>query len=92
MLAKGDTYCDERCWEFLPPWVKARQSLPEVGYEHQNGQGGVCARTEQAPTFNTEVGLYVTGGKLPALVESHFERLIESGGTDRLKVTHLGAI
>jgi phosphatidylserine/phosphatidylglycerophosphate/cardiolipin synthase-like enzyme len=35
--------------------------------------------TEYAFTINMELGLLVTGGDLPAQVERHFERLIESG-------------
>jgi len=35
--------------------------------------------TEYAFTINMELGLLVTGGKLPGQVERHFERLIESG-------------
>jgi len=35
--------------------------------------------TEYAFTINMELGLLVTGGKLPAQVERHFERLIEAG-------------
>jgi phosphatidylserine/phosphatidylglycerophosphate/cardiolipin synthase-like enzyme len=35
--------------------------------------------TEYAFTINMELGLLVTGGKLPGQVERHFERLIEAG-------------
>jgi phosphatidylserine/phosphatidylglycerophosphate/cardiolipin synthase-like enzyme len=35
--------------------------------------------TEYAFTINMELGLLVTGGKLPGQVEQHFERLIETG-------------
>ena len=35
--------------------------------------------TDYAFTINMELGLLVTGGKVPAQVERHFERLIESG-------------
>ena len=35
--------------------------------------------TEYAFTINMELGLLVTGGKLPEQVERHFERLIEAG-------------
>jgi phosphatidylserine/phosphatidylglycerophosphate/cardiolipin synthase-like enzyme len=35
--------------------------------------------TEYAFTINMELGLLVTGGKLPGQVERHFERLIEVG-------------
>jgi phosphatidylserine/phosphatidylglycerophosphate/cardiolipin synthase-like enzyme len=35
--------------------------------------------TEYAFTINMELGLLVTGGKLPSQVERHFERLIEVG-------------
>lgn len=35
--------------------------------------------TEYAFTINMELGLLVTGGKLPEQVERHFERLIEGG-------------
>jgi phosphatidylserine/phosphatidylglycerophosphate/cardiolipin synthase-like enzyme len=35
--------------------------------------------TEYAFTINMELGVLVTGGSLPALVQEHFDRLIESG-------------
>ncbi len=35
--------------------------------------------TEYAFTINMELGLLVTGGKLPGQVQEHFERLIEVG-------------
>ena len=35
--------------------------------------------TEYAFTINMELGLLVTGGKLPGQVERHFERMIEIG-------------
>jgi phosphatidylserine/phosphatidylglycerophosphate/cardiolipin synthase-like enzyme len=35
--------------------------------------------TEYAFTINMELGLLVTGGKLPGHVERHFERLVEGG-------------
>jgi phosphatidylserine/phosphatidylglycerophosphate/cardiolipin synthase-like enzyme len=35
--------------------------------------------TEYAFTINMELGLLLTGGKLPGEVERHFERLIEAG-------------
>jgi phosphatidylserine/phosphatidylglycerophosphate/cardiolipin synthase-like enzyme len=35
--------------------------------------------TDYACTINMELGLLVTGGKLPGQVERHFERLIEAG-------------
>jgi phosphatidylserine/phosphatidylglycerophosphate/cardiolipin synthase-like enzyme len=35
--------------------------------------------TEYAFTINMELGVLVTGGKLPGQVERHFERLIEVG-------------
>jgi phosphatidylserine/phosphatidylglycerophosphate/cardiolipin synthase-like enzyme len=35
--------------------------------------------TEYAFTINMELGMLMTGGKLPSRVESHFERLIEIG-------------
>jgi phosphatidylserine/phosphatidylglycerophosphate/cardiolipin synthase-like enzyme len=35
--------------------------------------------TEYAFTINMELGLLVTGGKLPGMIERHFERLVEVG-------------
>ena len=35
--------------------------------------------TEYAFTINMELGLLVTGGKLPGMVERHFERLVQVG-------------
>ena len=35
--------------------------------------------TEYAFTINMELGLLITGGKLPGQIDKHFERLIENG-------------
>jgi phosphatidylserine/phosphatidylglycerophosphate/cardiolipin synthase-like enzyme len=35
--------------------------------------------TEYAFTINMELGVLVTGGKLPAQVQEHFERLVDTG-------------
>ena len=35
--------------------------------------------TEYAFSINMELGMLVTGGKLPGQVEQHFRRLIETG-------------
>ena len=35
--------------------------------------------TEYAFTINMELGVLVTGGKLPGQVQEHFDRLIEAG-------------
>jgi phosphatidylserine/phosphatidylglycerophosphate/cardiolipin synthase-like enzyme len=35
--------------------------------------------TEYAFTTNMELGLLITGGKLPIQVEAHFDRLIAKG-------------
>lgn len=35
--------------------------------------------TEHAFTINMELGLLVTGGRLPGQVEDHFDKMIESG-------------
>jgi len=40
--------------------------------------------TDYAFTINMELGLLVTGGKLPEHVERHFERLIEAGQLTRV--------
>ncbi len=40
--------------------------------------------TEYAFTINMELGLLVTGGKLPQQVDRHFERLIETGQVSRV--------
>src|SRR6516164_3907417 len=40
--------------------------------------------TEYAFTLNMELGLLITGGSLPGQVESHFDRLIETGVLARL--------
>ena len=40
--------------------------------------------TDYAFTINMELGLLVTGGRLPAQVEQHFERLIQNGQLDRV--------
>ncbi len=40
--------------------------------------------TEYAFTINMELGLLVTGGKLPSKVEQHFERLVEVGNFHRV--------
>jgi phosphatidylserine/phosphatidylglycerophosphate/cardiolipin synthase-like enzyme len=40
--------------------------------------------TEYAFTINMELGVLVTGGKLPAQVQEHFERLISNGTLARV--------
>jgi phosphatidylserine/phosphatidylglycerophosphate/cardiolipin synthase-like enzyme len=40
--------------------------------------------TEYAFTINMELGLLVTGGKLPGMVERHFEQLVEVGSFVRV--------
>jgi phosphatidylserine/phosphatidylglycerophosphate/cardiolipin synthase-like enzyme len=40
--------------------------------------------TEYAFTINMELGLLVTGGRLPMQVEQHFERMIENGDFERV--------
>jgi phosphatidylserine/phosphatidylglycerophosphate/cardiolipin synthase-like enzyme len=40
--------------------------------------------TEYAFTINMELGLLVTGGKLPSQVQQHFDRLINSGELHRI--------
>jgi phosphatidylserine/phosphatidylglycerophosphate/cardiolipin synthase-like enzyme len=40
--------------------------------------------TEYAFTINMELGLLVTGGKLPGQVERHFERLIANGDFEKV--------
>ncbi len=40
--------------------------------------------TEYAFTINMELGVLVTGGKLPGQVERHFARLIEAGQLARI--------
>ena len=41
--------------------------------------GEMPAATEYAFTINMELGVLVTGGKLPAHVQEHFDQLIEVG-------------
>ncbi len=40
--------------------------------------------TEYAFTINMELGLLLTGGKLPGQVERHFDRLVEAGQLERV--------
>lgn len=40
--------------------------------------------TEYAFTINMELGLLVTGGKLPGQVERHFDRLVEAGQLEKV--------
>ena len=40
--------------------------------------------TEYAFTINMELGLLVTGGKLPQQVEEHFDRLMATGTLARV--------
>ena len=40
--------------------------------------------TEYAFTINMELGVLVTGGKLPTQVERHFDRLVEVGQLEKV--------
>ena len=87
LLALGDnaaTACSVFYW---PQENRARDDNGKIGILHvkcavADGHRMFLSSanfTEYAFTINMELGLLVTGGKLPGQAERHFERLVENG-------------
>ena len=92
LLALGDTVASACSVYYWPQANRSRDDNGKIGILHVK-----CAiadgnrlflssanLTEYAFTINMELGLLVTGGKLPGRVERHFERLVESSQLSRV--------
>jgi phosphatidylserine/phosphatidylglycerophosphate/cardiolipin synthase-like enzyme len=87
LLALGPTVA-ARCSVFLWPLeMRARDDSGKLGILHvkcavADGRWLFLSSanlTEYAFTLNMELGLLITGGDLPAQVEAHFDRMIQTG-------------
>ena len=87
LLALGESVASACSVYFWPQENRARDDNGKIGILHvkcavADGHRMFLSSanfTEYAFTINMELGLLVTGGKLPAQVERHFEKLIEAG-------------
>lgn len=95
LLALGDNVasaCSVYCW---PQEKRPKDGNGKIGILHvkcavADGRQLFLSSanfTDYAFTINMELGLLVTGGKLPGQVERHFERLIQNGQLDRVERT-----
>jgi phosphatidylserine/phosphatidylglycerophosphate/cardiolipin synthase-like enzyme len=77
---------------YWPKEQRARDSSGKLGILHvkcvvADGQWVFLSSanlTDYAFTINMELGLLITGGDLPARIERHFDRLIDSGTLEKL--------
>lgn len=87
LLALGDNVASAASVYYWPQENRAKDDNGKIGILHvkcavADGQRlflSSANMTDYAFTINMELGLLVTGGKLPGQVERHFERLIEAG-------------
>ncbi len=87
LLALGDNVASACSVYYWPQENRAKDDNGKIGILHvkcavADGRQMFLSSanfTEYAFTINMELGLLVTGGKLPAQVERHFERLIQMG-------------
>ena len=87
LLALGDKVASACSVYYWPQEKRARDDNGKVGILHVKCAVADGHRlflssanlTEYAFTINMELGLLVTGGKLPGQVERHFERLVTAG-------------
>ena len=87
LLALGDNVASACSVYYWPQENRAKDDNGKIGILHvkcavADGHRMFLSSanfTEYAFTINMELGLLVTGGKLPRQVERHFERLIEVG-------------
>lgn len=92
LLALGDTVASACSVYYWPHQSRPKDDNGKIGILHvkcavADGQQMFLSSanlTEYAFAINMELGLLLTGGKLPAHVERHFERLIEVGTLIRL--------
>lgn len=87
LLALGESVASACSVYFWPQESRARDDNGKVGILHVKCAVADAHRlflssanlTEYAFTINMELGLLVTGGKLPGRVEQHFEQLLANG-------------
>lgn len=87
LLALGDNVASACTVYYWPQESRAKDDNGKLGILHvkcavADGQRMFLSSanfTEYAFTITMELGLLVTGGKLPGQVERHFERLVTSG-------------
>lgn len=87
LLALGDKVASACSVYYWPQENRAKDDNGKIGILHvkcavADGHRMFLSSanfTEYAFTINMELGLLVTGGKLPGQVERHFERLIQNG-------------
>jgi phosphatidylserine/phosphatidylglycerophosphate/cardiolipin synthase-like enzyme len=87
LLALGDNVASTASVYYWPPEHRAKDDNGRIGILHvkcavADGQRLFLSSanlTDYAFTINMELGLLVTGGKRPAEIERHFEKLIETG-------------
>ena len=87
LLALGENVASACSVHYWPQENRAKDDNGKIGILHvkcavADGRRMFLSSanfTEYAFTINMELGLLVTGGKLPGQIERHFERLIEVG-------------
>ena len=87
LLALGDNVASACLVYYWPQENRAKDDNGKIGILHvkcavADGHRMFLSSanfTEYAFTINMELGLLMTGGKLPGQVERHFERMIEGG-------------
>ena len=87
LLALGDNVASACSVFYWPQEKRTKDDNGKIGILHVKCAVGDGHRmflssanfTEYAFTINMELGLLVTGGKLPGQVERHFERLVMAG-------------
>jgi phosphatidylserine/phosphatidylglycerophosphate/cardiolipin synthase-like enzyme len=87
LLALGDSVASVCSVYYWPQENRAKDDNGKIGILHVKCAVADGHRlflssanfTEYAFTINMELGLLVTGGKLPGQVERHFERLVDTG-------------
>jgi len=92
LLALGDNVASACSVYYWPQENRAKDDNGKIGILHvkcavADGHRMFLSSanfTEYAFTINMELGLLVTGGKLPGQVERHFERLVENGSFLRI--------
>jgi phosphatidylserine/phosphatidylglycerophosphate/cardiolipin synthase-like enzyme len=92
LLALGDNVASACSVYYWPQENRAKDDNGKIGILHvkcavADGHRMFLSSanfTDYAFTINMELGLLVTGGKLPAQVERHFERMIEVGTLSRV--------
>lgn len=93
LLALGDNVASACSVYYWPQENRAKDDNGKIGILHvkcavADGHRMFLSSanfTEYAFTINMELGLLVTGGKLPQQVERHFEQLIQSEQLQRIK-------